>query len=168
MSSAPISADTAGADAPFVLFDPVDAPARLYRTPRAHCVADADAALLYDWLAAELGAGREVALFLGFEAAQELAQLPLARPAAGSPRVEALSFDAAELLAEPEVEAWLGAACCNPPGPVHSGVDSSPMALTMGSSPPPNCPRPRQISRRCPLPPRLLIWSPLSIASAHG
>ncbi|MDE2326219.1 MAG: hypothetical protein KGL51_16410, partial [Betaproteobacteria bacterium] len=95
----------------FVLFDPANAPARLYLQPLDHGRADAAAAArdMPDWLGAQLAAGREVALFLAFEAADALAGLPLAH-APITPLVEALSFAGAQTLEDDAaVDAWLAA-----------------------------------------------------------
>ena len=95
----------------FVLFDPAHAPARLYQQPLEHWRADtADAArTMPDWLGAQLAAGREVALFLAFEAAEALAGMPLAH-APITPLIEALSFAHAQTLADDAaVDAWLAA-----------------------------------------------------------
>ena len=95
----------------FVLFDPANAPARLYLQPLDHWRADDAAAArdMPDWLGAQLAAGREVALFLAFEAADALAGLPLAH-APITPLVEALSFAGAQTLEDDAaVDAWLAA-----------------------------------------------------------
>ncbi len=95
----------------FVLFDPVGAPARLYCQPLEHGRANDAAAArdMPDWLGAQLAAGREVALFLAFEAADALAGLPLAH-APITPLVEALSFAGAQTLEDDAaVDAWLAA-----------------------------------------------------------
>ena len=96
-------------DSCFVLFDPVDAPARLLQAPCEHWLADDDARARHmpRWLEEQLRAGREVALFAGFGAAAALADLEV-RQHPGSPRVEALSFGAARQLADDAaVDAWL-------------------------------------------------------------
>lgn len=120
-AGAPASGAGAGAGEPsapapdsFVLFDPVDAPARLYRGAVGHRVARGDADLpgFLAWADAELAAGRELALFLGFEAARGLAGLPV-RHAPGAPLAEGLSFGAADTV--DDVDAWLDAQAA--PGP---------------------------------------------------
>ncbi|SCC92771.1 putative para-aminobenzoate synthase (Aminodeoxychorismate synthase) PabB [Thiomonas sp. X19] len=104
-----MSEPAADADPSFVLFDPADAPARLYTAPIAHRIArtDAEAAAMQGWAGEELARGREVALFAAFEAARALAGLPLAH-APVTPLVEGLSFAQATMLdGGGAVDAWL-------------------------------------------------------------
>ncbi|MHB1667665.1 MAG: hypothetical protein ACYCUK_09710, partial [Thiomonas sp.] len=103
------SEPAADADPSFVLFDPADAPARLYTASIAHRIArtDAEAAAMPAWAGEELARGREVALFAAFEAARALAGLPLAH-APVTPLVEGLSFAQATMLDGGDaVDAWL-------------------------------------------------------------
>lgn len=98
-------------EAPFVLFDPAQGAARLYAQPHAHRLAhDAQQArALVAWIAEELAAGRELALFVAFEAAQALAELPpLHAPI--TPLLEALSFARAQALTDEDVQRLLAAA----------------------------------------------------------
>jgi para-aminobenzoate synthetase/4-amino-4-deoxychorismate lyase len=100
-------------EAPFVLFDPACGPARWYSRPHAHRLAHdaAQARALIAWIAEELAAGRELALFVAFEAAQALAGLPpLHAPI--TPLVEALSFTHAQALTAEQVQQLLA----SPPG----------------------------------------------------
>ena len=93
---------------PFVLFDPVDAPARLYRDPLAQRIARtaSEVQALLQWAEGELAQAREVALFLAFEAAQALAGLPVVH-APATPLAEGLSFARVECMGNGEVDAWL-------------------------------------------------------------
>ena len=93
----------------FVLYDPVDAAARLLHQPQAHWLADApaQAGQTPQWLEQQLRQGRQIAMFAGFGAADALAGLQ-ARQLAGSPRVEALGFDRqVERADDAAVDAWL-------------------------------------------------------------
>ena len=92
----------------FVLFDPVNAPARLYRDPLAQRIARTapEVHALLDWAEGELAQAREVALFFAFEAAQALTGLPGAH-APTTPLAEGLSFARVECMEHGEVDAWL-------------------------------------------------------------
>ncbi len=98
----------ASARAAFILFDPVDAPARLYRDPLAQRIARTAPAVqaLLEWAEGELAQAREVVLFLAFEAAQALAGLPVAH-APTTPLAEGLSFASVECMEPGVVDAWL-------------------------------------------------------------
>ena len=65
----------------FVLFDPAGEPARLYRHPLEHLLAqdEAHAATLPHWIEQQLGRGHELALFAGFGAADALALVDVRR-----------------------------------------------------------------------------------------
>ena len=93
----------------FVLFDPAGEPARLYRHPLEHLLAqdEAHAATLPHWIEQQLGRGHELALFAGFGAADALASLRV-RQHPRSPRIEALAFAQAETLRDDAaVDDWL-------------------------------------------------------------
>ncbi len=100
----------------FVLFDPADAPARLYRQPLAQLLAgdEAQAAELPCWIDEQLGQGRELALFAGFGAADALASLRV-RQHPHSPRIEALAFAQPETLRDDAaVDEWLERGIADP------------------------------------------------------
>ncbi|MBW4046381.1 MAG: bifunctional aminodeoxychorismate synthase component I/aminotransferase [Proteobacteria bacterium] len=92
----------------FVLFDPVNAPARLYRDPLAQRIARTapEVQALLEWAEGELAQAREVVLFLAFEAAQALAGLPVVH-APATPLAEGLSFARVECMEHGAVDAWL-------------------------------------------------------------
>jgi len=98
----------------FVLFDDAQASAaqpssRLFTAARAHWSADTDADVLpaFDRLQAELAQGRQVAVFLAYEAARALAGLPVRK--ADEPLAQMLAFSTAQPLAAAEVAQWLQA-----------------------------------------------------------
>ncbi|HOI67293.1 MAG TPA: bifunctional aminodeoxychorismate synthase component I/aminotransferase, partial [Thiomonas arsenitoxydans] len=98
----------------FVLFDDALEPSqpltRLYRQPLSHWqawqVEQVESA--FQQLQHALNAGRQVALFVHYEAAQALAGLPVHAPLA-TPLVEALAFDAATRMTSAETQQWLQA-----------------------------------------------------------
>ena len=98
----------------FVLFDDAQASAaqpssRLFTAAHAYWRADTDADVLaaFDRLQAELAQGRQVAVFLAYEAARALAGLPVRE--AGEPLAQMLSFSAAQPLSAAGVAQWLQA-----------------------------------------------------------
>jgi para-aminobenzoate synthetase/4-amino-4-deoxychorismate lyase len=101
----------------FVLFDDAQSSAahptsRLLRAPLAqHVAQQADEVLpVLAELDGALALQQHVALFLAFEAAQALADLPVKPPAPGAaPLVELLRFDAVQMLSADEVARWLDA-----------------------------------------------------------
>ncbi len=114
----------------FVLFDDALAQSqplcRLYVRPVARWQAwqadEVEGAFLQ--IEGELNAGRQVALFIHYEAAQALARLPVQPPAAPplSSLVEALAFDAATRMTAAETQQWLQAQSARLDGDQPCGV----------------------------------------------
>lgn len=93
---------------PAILFDPAQGEARLYQAPCAwfRALTQEEIAGFSEWTENELAAGRDVVLFLAYEAAEALAGLPI-HHAPDVPLIEALSFAAPRALSPDEVAAWL-------------------------------------------------------------